>query len=149
MREIFEKLKEKIEAEGIAVELDDTTKDITLRIMPENIGPDADAMVVMELCRIPVDDEECDYFHFYTTIAKGLNPEFYGKNLLELNEMNLITLLGAYGILTDGDMLYHKHVSRISKCDDEKLVMDLLLTIVDIFGVIDMDYAKLLSVFAD
>lgn len=78
------------------------------------MGPDNDGVVVMEICRVPIDDDEgCGYYQLYTTIFKELETERYPEMLVALNEINLSTVLGNYGILATHQMLYHKYVMRL------------------------------------
>ena len=49
------------------------------------MGPDNDGVVVMEICRVPIDDDEgCGYYQLYTTIFKELETERYPEMLVAL-----------------------------------------------------------------
>ena len=98
----------------------------------------------MEICRVPIDDDEgCGYYQLYTTIFKELETERYPEMLLALNEINLSTVLGNYGILATHQMLYHKYVMRLPACADGDTVKALQGTVYDILGIIDNDMLEL------
>ena len=85
----------------------------------------------------------CGYYQLYTTIFKELDPEKYPEMLLALNEINLSTVLGSYGILATHQMLYHKYVTRLPACADGDAVKALQGTVYDILGIIDNDMPEL------
>lgn len=141
---VLEKLLESFQNDNIAGEIDSSDGTETLRIAPDQMGPDSDGIVVMEICRIPIDDENgCSYYQLYTTIFKDLEPERFPEMLVSLNEMNLSTVLGNYGILTTHQMLYHKYVLRLPACPDGELARALYGTAYDLLGIIDNDMPAL------
>ena len=141
---ILERLYESLANDDIAGEIDSSDGTETLRIAPDRMGPDSDGVVVMEICRVPIEDEEgCSYYQLYTTIFKELEPARYPEMLLALNEINLSTVLGSYGILATHQMLYHKYVTRLSACADGDTVKALQGTVYDILGIIDNDMPEL------
>lgn len=141
---ILEKLLESFQNDNIAGEIDSSDGTETLRIAPDQMGPDGDGIVVMEICRIPIDDESgCSYYQLYTTIFKDLEPEKYPATLASLNEINLSTVLGNYGILTSHRMLYHKYTLRVGACPGEELAKALYGTAYDLLGIIDNDMPEL------
>ena len=73
---ILEKLHELLANVDIAGEIDSSDGTETLRIAPDRMGPDNDSVVVMEICRVPIDDDEgCGYYLLYTTIFKDQETE--------------------------------------------------------------------------
>lgn len=140
---ILERLYESLANDDIAGEIDSSDGTETLRIAPDRMGPDSDGVVVMEICRVPIDDEGCGYYQLYTTIFKELEPARYPEMLLALNEINLSTVLGSYGILATHQMLYHKYVTRLPACADGDAVKALQGTVYDILGIIDNDMPEL------
>ena len=140
---ILEKLLEFLADDGIAGEIDSSDGTETLRIAPDRMGPDNDGVVVMEICRIPVDDEDCSYWQLYTTIFKELETGKYPEILSALNEIDLSTVLGHYGILTTHQMLHHKYVMRLPACSGDDAVKALQGTVYDILGIIDSDMPEL------
>ena len=141
---ILEKLHELLANDDIAGEIDSSDGTETLRIAPDRMGPDNDGVVVMEICRVPIDDDEgCGYYQLYTTIFKELETERYPEMLVALNEINLSTVLGNYGILATHQMLYHKYVMRLPSCADGDTVKALQGTVYDILGIIDNDMLEL------
>lgn len=140
----LEKLLESFQNDDIAGEIDSSDGTETLRIAPDQMGPDGDGIVVMEICRIPIDDEEgCNYFQLYTSIFKDIEPEKSPAVLASLNELNLSTPLGNYGILTSHQMLYHKYTMRLPACSVEELAKALYGTAYDLLGIIDNDMPQL------
>lgn len=141
---ILEKLHELLANDDIAGEIDSSDGTETLRIAPDRMGPDNDGVVVMEICRVPIDDDEgCGYYQLYTTIFKELETERYPEMLVALNEINLSTVLGNYGILATHQMLYHKYVMRLPARADGDTVKALQGTVYDILGIIDNDMLEL------
>lgn len=147
MRAIFEKILEKIKADEIDCHIEEVNGADTLRILPEMLGPNRNAGVVMEVCRIPMDGvDSCGYYQFYTTVAIELNAEKYADMLLKLNEVNLTSLLGNYGILSDAAMLYHKAVMRLPNLSEDEMAECLLGTAYDCLAIIDYDYEKVVGI---
>lgn len=145
MKKILETLAEKIKTEGVETFVDDSDGTDTLRIAPDTIGPDDDGVIVMEICRIPVEDVEDVYIQLYTTVAKDIAKDKFADTLDKLNEINLRTLLGSYHILTEYGMMYHKYVLRLPRSSEEFLMENIFRAICDCVAIIDNDYPELLS----
>lgn len=141
MEKVYQIIEEEMKNRGVESQIANSGEDLTLRIMPENMGPDEDGVVITEVCRVPVEDEEYDYFQIYTTVAKEVGEEVYPRAMLKLNEINLSTLVGFFGILGSYGMVYHKHVAKIRTDSPEKMAKELFDMICDVYGVIDNDYA--------
>jgi len=149
MRAILEKVLEKIKADEIDCHIEEVNGADTLRILPEMLGPNHDATVVMEVCRIPVEGvDDCGYYQFYTTVAIDLDKEKYADILLKLNEVNLTSLLGNYAILSESDMLYHKAIMRLPNLSEDEMVEALYGTAYDCLAVIDYDFENVMDIVA-
>ena len=61
---------------------------------------------------------------------------------MKLNEMNISSLLGFYGILDEYGMVYHKHIAKIKEASPEQMAEELFDMICDIYGEIDNDYVN-------
>lgn len=149
MRKILEKVLARIQADEINGHIEEVNGADTLRILPEMLGPNHNAGVVMEVCRIPVKDvEECGYYQFYTTVVVELDKERYPEILMGLNELNLTSLLGNYNILSDSAMLYHKAIMRLPNLNEEDMVEAILGTAYDCLAIIDYDYENIMKIVA-
>lgn len=137
---ILERLLEIFRDDGIDGEIDSSDGTETLRMIADQLGPDRDSAVVMEICRVPIDAENgCSYYQFYTTIFKDLEPEKYPRILSGLNELNLSSVIGFYGILSTHQMVYHKYILRLPPCTEDVTVTALEGTVYDILAIIDSD----------
>ena len=87
MEKVYQIIEEEMKTRGVESQIANSGEDLTLRIMPENMGPDEDGVVITEVCRVPVEDEEYDYFQIYTTVAKEVGEEVYPRAMLKLNEI--------------------------------------------------------------
>ncbi len=143
MDKVYQIISEKMNNEGVETQIANSGEDLTLRIMPQNMGPDDDGVIITEVCRVPVEDDEYGYFQVYTTVAKDVAEDVYPRAMLKLNEMNLCMLLGFYGILGDYGMVYHKHVAKVKTGSDEQMANELFDTICDIYGSIENDYVDI------
>lgn len=128
---------------GFEAEIDDSDGTDTLRIAIDTMGEDDDGVVIMEVCKVLISETENGYYQFYTTVAQGIEEEQYPKSLVELNEINLSTVIGAYGILASHGMLYHKYIAKLVPADDKTTEDYLKDTIDDILAIIDNDYEEL------
>ncbi len=145
IRKVFEELEEMIKNMGVEAEIDSSDGTDTLRIIPDNIGPDEDGTVVMEVCSIPIEETTDHYIQIYTTVAKDIEKQLYPHILEKLNEINLTTVLGGYNLLSDYGMMYHKYVLRLQDGSDEFLKDNIYGAVSDVFAIIDSDYLKLLA----
>lgn len=104
---------------------------------------------VMEVCKIPMDDDDdCCYIQFYTTIVVDLEEKDYPDILLKLNDINLSALLGYYGILAEAGMIYHKAIMRLPIMSDDELAKQIIGTAYDCFSIIDFNFQDLESIFS-
>lgn len=146
MKNIMDKLAERIGKEGPEVSVDCSDGTPTLRFAPNNLGPDNDGLVVTEVCRVPVDDvEDACYIQIYTTVAKDLEKDLSPTILRNLNEINLRTLLGSYHILSEYEMMYHKYILRLPLGSEEFLCDNIYAAVSDCIAIIDNDYLDLLN----
>lgn len=147
MKEILEKVMEQFKADDVECHIETVNGVDTLRLIPVGFGPDHDNSVVMEICRIPMDDaDDCCYIQFYTTVAVNLKEKDYPEILLKLNEVNLSTLVGYYGILAESGMVYHKAIMRLPMMSDDKLAEAVIGTAYDCFAVIDFNFEEMLRI---
>lgn len=142
MQELFELIADRMKKEGVDTQIDNSDGDIILRIIPDSIGPDEDGVVITEICKVPFENDEYGYFQIYTTIAKDVEKEVYPRALVKLNEMNLSSLIGFYGILSDYGMVYHKYIAKIREAAPAQMANELFDLICDVFGGIDNDYVE-------
>lgn len=141
MQAVYDSIIKSLKEEEIDAHTDISGGDLILRVMPDRMGPDEDGMVVMEVCRVPIDDEYGHgYYQLFTTIAKDLPEEKYPTVLANLNEVNVSAVLGNYAVLSEHGMVYHKYVAKITEGTDEQTAKELLLVIFDVLGVIDNDF---------
>jgi hypothetical protein len=147
MRKILESILSTILESGIEAQIDDSDGTDTLRLIPDNIGSNKDGIIMIEVCKVPLPEvPNCGYYQIYTVIAKDLDEADYPRLLSEINKINLPTLLGHYGILTDGALLYHKFITRIPECSDKELENNLFGSICDAIAIVDNDYDRLFEV---
>ena len=93
----------------------------------EGLGEGEDGAALMELCFVPIDDEgeedigDVILFQIYTTFLPPI-PEKKAKSILVgLNEMNMDCLLGAYGIFSEENQVYHRYLTVLNSPDFEQL----------------------------
>lgn len=149
MKEVLEKVLAQFKEDGIDGHIENVDGTDTLRLIPTNLGPDGDSTVVMEMCRIPMEDEDDIYYiQLYTTIAVGLEEKDYPNILVKLNDINLPMLMGYYGILAESGMIYHKAIMRLPAMSDDDMAKHLTGTAYDCFAVIDFTFQQLKDIFA-
>ena len=149
MREILEKVLAQFKEDEVECHIENVNGADTLRLLPTGFGPEHDGAVVMEICRIPMEDvEDCCYIQFYTTVVVELEKKDYPDILMKLNDINLSTLLGYFGILAESGMIYHKAIMRLPMMSDDELVSALIGTAYDCFAVIDFSYEQLMNIFS-
>lgn len=150
MKEILEKALARAKADGFEGHIEEVNGADTLRLLPENLGPNENVTVVMEIYKIPMKDvEECGYYQFYTMLEKDLDKARYADILVELNELNLTAIIGSYGILTEEGILYHKATMRLPVMDDDALADNLIGSAYDCLAVIDYDIAALVDIISE
>ena len=149
MKEILEKELAHYNEEGVEGHIEEVNGADTLRLIPTGFGNDKDSTVVMEVCKIPMDDDDdCCYIQFYTTIVVDLEEKDYPDILLKLNDINLSALLGYYGILAEAGMIYHKAIMRLPVMSDDELAKQIIGTAYDCFSIIDYNFQDLENIFS-
>ena len=148
MKEILEKVLAQFTSDEVDGHIEEVNGADTLRLLPTGFGPNHDNTVVMEICRIPMEDvDDCVYIQFYTTIVVDVDKESYADILLQLNEINLSALLGNYGILSESGMIYHKAIMRLPLMSDDELAKAIIDTAYDCFAIIDYNYEQVSAIF--
>ena len=93
----------------------------------QGLGDDEEGNALMELCFVPIDEEgkedigDVILFQIYTTFLLDI-PEKKEKNVLVgLNELNMDSLLGAYGIFNEEKQVYHRYITVLNSPDFDQM----------------------------
>lgn len=141
MEKIYGLVADELNGEGINAETytaDDGTQ--VLRLTSGQMGFDRDGTVLTELEQMEINDKNHCYFQINTVIAKEIPREAYPKILMNLNAMNIRSVMGYYGILDDMGLLYHRYVAKFLNASDEQLAAELVEIIFDVLGVVSTDF---------
>ncbi len=150
MNKVLEILNERLSSEGVETQLGERSDETTLNVIIEGLGEDEDGVIVCEISRIPVEDEEgSQYYSFYTVIADKLEEEVHAATLVNLNNLNMELLLGAYGIVPETGTLFHKYVYKAKQQEDADLTELLYGLFVDVVAIAYNDYDRLFDSIAE
>ena len=99
MKKLFERLGRELEENGVEWSIDESKGDAALRLLIDGIGPDEDGTILIELSKVPVENTDAGYYYYHTNIAMDIDAPTIPAVLTKLNEINLRTVVGNFGIL--------------------------------------------------
>ena len=140
MKELFERLGKELEESGAEWRVDGEGDDATLRLAIEGMGPDNDGLIITEISRVPDENAKAGYYYFHTSIAMDIDAPTIPAVLANLNEINLSTVIGHFGILSEERVMYHKYVLRTPLIDGEELYNTISDTLVDVIATVDNEF---------
>ncbi len=134
--------------DSVEVSFDNIDDIPTLRLILDSMGVDEDGIVVVELSEIPMEEGTEDgysYYHYLTVLANKLEEGQTATTLVNLNRINVETLLGSYQIVEDAGTVTHKYVLRSAVKEDAQMAEDLYNCLVDIVAIVNNDYDRVLA----
>ncbi len=143
MKKLFERLGRELEENGVEWSIDESKGDAALRLLIDGIGPDEDGTILIELSKVPVENTDAGYYYYHTNIAMDIEAPTIPAVLTKLNEINLRTVVGNFGILSEERVMYHKYVLRTPVMDEEALYKLLDDTLVDVIATVDNEFVDL------
>ena len=146
MANALEILRDRLSEDSVELSYDNIDGINTLRLVLDSIGEAEDGIVVLELSDIPLEEEaDYGYYHFISVLANNIEAEQIADTLVNLNRINMETLLGNYAVVEEAGTVVHKYVLRTGTMD-EKSKADLLYDcMVDVIAVIHNDYDRILT----
>lgn len=146
MAKALEILRDRLTEDSLELSYDNIEGIETLRLVLNALGEDEDGIAVLELSEIPVEEEEkACYYHFMTVLANRLEDAQIPSTLVNLNMLNMETLIGAYQIVPESGTVVHKYVLRLSENQEEKAADELYSCLVDVAAIVNNDYERVLS----
>lgn len=156
MADVLELLSKRLEEDSIDAKID-TTDEISLKITVDSLGEKEDGVIGMDITRVHIpeseddennkDGEDYNYYYFFSALAVNIDEEKIVSVLRSVNALNLESMVGAYGVIEQEGLLYHKHSVRI-KADSDSTVDDLYNVLLDVLTEIDMDYERAIETIA-
>lgn len=142
MKKLFERLGQELEESGVEWSIDESDGDVSLRLVIEGMGPDEDGTILIQLSKVPVENSDAEYYYYHTNIAMDIEAATIPAVLANLNEINLRTVVGSFGILSEERVMYHKYVLRTPVMDEEALYKLLNDTLVDVVATVDNEFME-------
>lgn len=146
MTKALEILRDRLMEDSLELSYDNIDGIATLRMVLDSIGADEDGIVVLELSEIPLDGtDDYGYYHFMSVLANKLEDSQIPTTLTNLNQINMETLIGSYGIVAEAGTVVHKYVLRTAAKDAKATEEDLYNCLVDVVAIINNDYDRVLA----
>ena len=122
-----------------------------LQAAVEQLGAAEEGAALMELCFVPISDDEEDaeeigdviLFQIYTTFLLSVPAKKEKSILYGLNEVNMDCLLGAYGIFNEEKQIYHRYITVLNSGDFEQLKNEIGPALNFILAMIYEDYDRI------
>ncbi|MCR5638244.1 MAG: YbjN domain-containing protein [Lachnospiraceae bacterium] len=150
MATALELLRDRLMEDTVELSYDNIDGIPTLRVVLDSMGVDEDGLVVAEISNIPVEeDTKYGYYHFMCILANKLEDSQVSETLVNLNRINMETLLGAYSVITEAGTVVHKYVLRTQEEKAEETADAIYSCLVDIVSIINNDYDRVLSAIAE
>lgn len=147
MEKIYDLIIKELAQVKITAEISVEDGDVLLNVFADEMGPDKDDEVLMELEKLEIDDDGHGYYQMITIIDNNMPHELEPVILKRLNDLNKSTALGFYGILEDSGLLYHRYVAKLPNGSDEYTVNELIELIFDVLGVVNSNYNSIFREF--
>ena len=149
MSKALEILNQKLENEGVEISLTGDDGEIIINAILEGLGEDEDGAIVCEIAKMNEDEDGNIYYGFHSVIADHLEEKNFAPTMLNLNELNMALLVGAYGILKEDGTIFHKYVYKMPKMDAAVGAEILYGVFVDIVASIYNDYDAIFDAIAE
>lgn len=134
---LLEELNKRLTEDGLEAEVD-TESGYSVKLTLAGLGEAGDKTVFVEASEIPMaDEEDTKYYYFFSVIAVELPEEKFANTLRIINDINLETLVGNYGLIEEEGVVYHKSVAKVNAADEAKAADELYSALVDALANID------------
>ncbi len=123
--------------------------DLTLlQIALEAVGHEDNGNALLEFCFLPIPEDDqlpadLHLFQIYTTLVPKVPAKNKNKVLQTINEVNMESVIGAYGIYEEQMQIYHRHVMVLRGNDHERLMENITPSLNWILYAIEEDYLTL------
>ena len=117
----------------------------------EGLGEKEEGDALMELCFVPIDDEDnkdvgdAILFQIYTTFLIDMQKKKEKDVLYGLNEINMDSLLGAYGVYSEQKQIYHRYITLLNSSDFDQLKSEVGPALNFILSMVYEDFDRLSS----
>ena len=113
------------------------------------MGEERTGSLLMELAFLPTEaadfPDDFSLFQIYATIETELPEEKLTGILMELNKVNLESILGNYAVFPDGNQLYFRHVGVV-RGNTKEAMMDTIQPALNwCVSTLDEDYDRLIA----
>lgn len=150
MATALEVLRDRLAEDTMEISYDNAEGTFVLRLILDSIGEGEDGVIVTEVSEVPVEEQEkYGYYHIMSVMAGEIAEAQVAKTLVNLNEINLETLLGSYTVIPGAGTLVHKYVLRVANENAEETAEDLYNCLVDIVAIVDNDYDRVVAAIAE
>ena len=150
MATALELLRDRLAEDQMELSYDNIDGEYTLRLVLDSIGDAEDGVIVVEVSRVPVEEqEEYGYYHFMSVLANDITDAQLKNTLVNINEINTETLLGNYSVVPEAGAMVHKYVLRVNDENPEETAEDLYQCLVDLVAIVNNDYDRVLSAIAE
>ena len=116
-KQVMEELQEQVKDWGVTPEMTVSDDMDILRAVLNGMGEERTGSLLMELAFLPTEaadfPDDFSLFQIYATIETELPEEKLTGILMELNKVNLESILGNYAVFPDGNQLYFRHVGVV------------------------------------
>ena len=150
MATALEVLRDRLAEDTMEISYDNMDGTFVLRLVLDSIGEGEDGVIVTEVSEVPVEKQEkYGYYHIMSVMAGEIGEAQVAKTLVNLNDINMETLLGNYTVIPEAGTLVHKYVLRVANEDAEAAAEDLYNCLVDIVAIVDGDYDRVVAAIAE
>lgn len=150
MATALEVLRDRLAEDTMEISYDNMDGTFVLRLVLDSIGEGEDGVIVTEVSEVPVEEQQkYGYFHIMSVLAGEIGEGQAEQTLVNLNDINMETLLGYYSVIPETGTLVHKYVLRVANEDAEVTAEDLYNCLVDIVATVDGDYDRVVAAIAE
>lgn len=120
-----------------------------LRAVLGGMGADRRGSLLLELAFLPTAEaqfpEDLSLFQIYATIATDIPQEDLPELLVELNKVNLESILGDYAVFPEGNQLYFRYVSVVRGTTKERMLETIQPALNWCLSALEEDYDRLIG----
>ncbi len=148
-KQVMEELQEQVKDWGVTPEMTVSDDMDILRAVLNGMGEERTGSLLMELAFLPTEaadfPDDFSLFQIYATIETELPEEKLTGILMELNKVNLESILGNYAVFPDGNQLYFRHVGVV-RGNTKEAMMDTIQPALNwCVSTLDEDYDRLIA----
>lgn len=145
---LLEELNKRLTEDSLETEVD-TEGGYSIKLTLPGLGANGDKTAFIETSEIPMEEvEDYKYFYFFSILAVELPEEKHANILNALNNINLETLIGNFGLIAEEGVVYHKYVAKINVTDEAKAADDLYSALVDSLANVDNNIDVVINAIA-